>query len=70
MFHDVLIERYIFNQWSYSCRFQCSGNSDRLTILVRIGAKGSMSCLIIGVGIRFKPHDFAFDFCTIFLISS
>ena len=44
--------------------------SDRLTILVRIGANGSMSCLIIEVGIGSKPRDFAFDFCTIFLISS
>ena len=44
--------------------------SDRLTILVSIGANGSISCLIIEVGIGSKPHDFAFDFCTIFLISS
>ena len=45
-------------------------HSDRLTILLRIWANGSMSCLIIVVGIGSKPHDFEFDFCAIFLISS
>ena len=44
--------------------------SDRLSILVRIGTNGSMSCLIIDVEIGSKLHDFAFDFCTIFLISN
>ena len=44
--------------------------NDRLTILVSIGANGSMSCLIIEVGIGSKPDDFEFAFCTMFQISS